>query len=811
MRHGNSSRRVLALGFALGMSITFFPGCEPGHGDRVDLNGSADELLPGNCNDAAGNIEVCDADEICRAGRCVPADGCLNNRECGDGQVCDPDTNRCTVPQCPDRDACGLGEVQNHRCVIVDQPNCCLRDDQCAPGEFCGGNTCSDVPCDDDPDDCFTHVVRNHACQADPIAGCCLQNADCAAPTSLCNMETNRCSECLVHADCGDDQACTNGVCVDVPCADSNACDTASINPDTRVCDHRRSAAPGCCLADAECGDGFCPIVGDACVECRNSADCAGSESCTNGACVAVACGPVNECDVPAVVNHQCTHARRAGCCLDDSGCAAGVCEIATNRCVECRVDNDCGAGETCDEPNNNCVQAQCPAQEACTRFVFNNATRACDPVQINGCCEGQLDNDPCRPACANDGECGAGQACRPANGQFYCVDANLPAGYGNGCPSTADEGEANACTTCRLQNGDHCMRFDLCANGLDDNGNGRIDEGVLNNANVEPNPDIHCVQCNVTDDCRAGLECNVQNGRCILPAECVVDVDCGAGLECQNGVCVQPPAPPVDRDGDTVADAQDNCPDTQNANQTDGDRDGRGDACDNCPALANANQADADNDGIGDLCEPVPPPPADRDGDTVADAQDNCPDIQNANQTDGDRDGRGDACDNCPALANANQADADNDGIGDLCEPVPAPECVEDADCLAGTMCNGGTCVAIPGFCQIDADCGGGFTCTNNRCVIQEAPNANTCGARYLDAACGAGCYGNGGRIICLWTPSDFGISAPGCAVDNDGDGLSSEQGDCNDGDPQIGFCYGPQAPPTCHEAGIQVIPGQQ
>jgi hypothetical protein len=62
-----------------------------------------------------------------------------------------------------------------------------------------------------------------------------------------------------------------------------------------------------------------------------------------------------------------------------------------------------------------------------------------------------------------------------------------------------------------------------------------------------------------------------------------------------------------VDADRDGVGDACDNCVAFQNADQSDGDADGLGDACDNCPAVPNPDQEDFDQDGLGDLCDPCP------------------------------------------------------------------------------------------------------------------------------------------------------------------------------------------------------------
>ena len=140
------------------------------------------------------------------------------------------------------------------------------------------------------------------------------------------------------------------------------------------------------------------------------------------------------------------------------------------------------------------------------------------------------------------------------------------------------------------------------------------------------------------------------------------------------------------DDDGDGVADAADNCLLTVNPDQMDRDTDGVGDVCDNCSLTDNTDQQDVDSDGIGDACDNCPlidnRDQEDADNDGIGDACDNCPMTASSDQTDTDGDGAGDACDgdddgdgvldsddNCPLIANAEQADADGDGKGDPCD----------------------------------------------------------------------------------------------------------------------------------------------
>ncbi|HWL32356.1 MAG TPA: thrombospondin type 3 repeat-containing protein [Gaiellaceae bacterium] len=163
-------------------------------------------------------------------------------------------------------------------------------------------------------------------------------------------------------------------------------------------------------------------------------------------------------------------------------------------------------------------------------------------------------------------------------------------------------------------------LQAETCGNGIDDDGDGLIDEGCDSDGDGVQDVDDNCP--------------DTPN-----PGQADADGD-GVGDACD------------DSDGDGVFDDTDNCRTTANPGQADVDGDGIGDACDdsdgdgvfddtdNCRVTPNSDQADQDGDGIGDACDP------DRDGDGVPNDTDNCPDIPNPDQADADFDGTGDVCD---------------------------------------------------------------------------------------------------------------------------------------------------------------------
>jgi hypothetical protein len=134
---------------------------------------------------------------------------------------------------------------------------------------------------------------------------------------SLCNPETNLCTECLSDADCNENLPyCGAGTCYQ-------------------------------CNADADCPEQapFCDGSVGACHQCKTTADCATGVCSTNGACVAGCqndqqCGPNRVCgDVercvpqPCQADAECSEQSacndqtcRANTCTNDSACPGGYC-----------------------------------------------------------------------------------------------------------------------------------------------------------------------------------------------------------------------------------------------------------------------------------------------------------------------------------------------------------------------------------------------------------------------------------------------------------------------------------------------------
>jgi outer membrane protein OmpA-like peptidoglycan-associated protein len=270
---------------------------------------------------------------------------------------------------------------------------------------------------------------------------------------------------------------------------------------------------------------------------------------------------------------------------------------------------------------------------------------------------------------------------------------------------------------------------FEFCANGVDDDGDGVVDEnqnlatgnncffvrdtdgdGIPNVYDLDDDNDgiPDALEPGDTDgdgvpdrldldSDNDGIDDNVEAGHGALDAngDGMVDGPYGPnGLA--NAVETAPESAvltytPTDTDSDGTPDFEDDDSDNDGlldvveaglgALDTDGD--GQVDA-----------SPDNDHDGIQDGCDgalgvygdAAPPTLPDSDNDGVPDFQDD----------DADNDGVPDPSDDCPLVANANQADNDGDGLGDACDPD------DDND---GVLDGADNCPLVANANQADSD----------------------------------------------------------------------------------------------------------
>ncbi len=189
--------------------------------DRIYLN-QLTAFLADTCADGVQNGDETgiDCGGSCAACECFVDEDCSDGVFCNGLEACIANMCQAGVSPCPDQDC----DESADRCVD------CLANGDCDDGSACTVDACS-----------------SGACANTVIAGCCNTQADCddgvfcngretcignnclvgsdACPNHVCDESGERCVECLVDADCEDNDACTGDACVDDACVNEPVAD----------------------------------------------------------------------------------------------------------------------------------------------------------------------------------------------------------------------------------------------------------------------------------------------------------------------------------------------------------------------------------------------------------------------------------------------------------------------------------------------------------------------------------------------------------------------------------------------------------
>jgi cysteine-rich repeat protein len=421
--------------------------------------------------------------------------------------------------------------------------------------------------------------------EANPIFGGCgieFVAGDPSFPGAACSLFSGTLSAGLCTTPCGPPQLCCS--------TDSSACGGTG----TKFTIFGSDSGTWSTICTSVCAGtiqpGRCTLCGDDIVDAAEECDDGNSndsDGCTNACTI---CGngvttPPEQCDDGNLVDGD-------GC---DSNCTVTGCG---NGIVTAGEQCDDGNAAPCDGCSPTCTTEACgngtvECQEQCDDGNTNSCDGCSATCQIEACGNGVVE---CSEAC-DDGNTADGDCC-----SSICADE--PAGQscdvdGNACTLDRCDGAAacvfdSAAPGCEGPFGDP-----TCTNGIDDDGDTFVDAQDPDCAPPVEGPPGSPSCSNGRDDdgdglvdaadpgCQAPCPAEICNG---VDDNCDGRVDEGFADSDGDGIadCVD-----QDQDNDGVRDGADNCPGTPNPSQIDSDGDGIGDACDgNVPPITNARSA---------------------------------------------------------------------------------------------------------------------------------------------------------------------------------------------------------------------------
>ena len=377
-------------------------GCDDNNPCTTDsCENNACRNIPLGGDTGCPDSNVCNGEEVCRAGVCAPAD---------DPMDCDDD-NPCTA------DSCSV-EAGGCRNVLIPRCRDCRYDSDCSDGNVCTSDICNEAgECSNPPDNAAScddgkfctgiESCRNGVCNhgAPPI--CVVSPEDqrnpCKAPPATCDAAEDWCktpnkvdnTRCIVPGTVTVG-ACRSGTCRPLECPnDPGLCE----KPGTGV----YNAATDRCTYQPDTG-----------TSCDDENICTG-----NGRCTAE-----KTCAPGPMIN-----------CTDNNECTSDICNIFTG-CVHRPVQSP--------RCSNVCRPANCDDSNPCTSPDVCNGTTCSNPPVPDG--EVCGDDNPSTP----DGVCRAG-VCGPAlcTSILACIDDD---------PCTDDSCNAGICENAFRWNDLSCL-----------------------------------------------------------------------------------------------------------------------------------------------------------------------------------------------------------------------------------------------------------------------------------------------------------------------------------------------------------------
>lgn len=462
-------------------------------------------------------------DDVAPSGGRALSEGCLINTDCNTPLVCA--FRRCHV-ECKDSRDCPLPQ----RCIASDRPfyvcqleseQPCRRNSDCGELQICA----SDLQCRD-----------GCASDRDCFPGQTCASGACAVPSELENgklpepkngsSDASAGVSCTYNSDCADPLVCLRGQCVteckvDRDCAVGFVCQSARCAP--RTVSGGTGGASGTGGAPNETGgassggqstgaggkstggsnnggSGGASTGGrsatggtDAGQACAYNSECASGQICRNGACVPECrvdrdCTPGDACQAGA-----CVHVVPPGAppgfgspCALNSDCPSDLVCNAIGRCTwECTATRDCPLSYCCSAIHTCVTGSACQTQQpdagsgsdgglgrACLGDLECQDTSVCNGFErcVTGHCAAAA-----KAACDDENPC-TQDGCSETTGQC----SHSPSGNTD---KDFDGHQPVACggDDCDDTNGDVYKSAPEKCDGIDNNCDGKIDEGVWN------------------------------------------------------------------------------------------------------------------------------------------------------------------------------------------------------------------------------------------------------------------------------------------------------------------------------------------
>jgi hypothetical protein len=332
---------------------------------------------------------------------------------------------------------------------------------------------------------------------------------------------------CRVNQECGDEQLCCNGTCVDTSLGQCSECGQGCGD----------FGASSCSARECKCGDSpqcaaggdkpFCSgaVGSESCSECRSDEDCddnAAGEFCVSGACV------------------KCDRGPNAASAADDRGCSGATPICGTNNtCTGCsNSPNNC--------PNGlDCVVGQgcfgCDPDAAIGSNQCGSTTPVCKLSGTMSSCEACTNNTSCKGAYCDEGAGGGGcyTACDPDTHQG-CTNINQP--------RCLVSGASASCVACNAPGAPACANGTFCKTSADRVGqcvscrdNNDCDDASKPICDTGTRTCRGCDTSSETSDCPSSAfpACNEATGRCVPCRTGGTHTACGAADACFNFGCV--------------------------------------------------------------------------------------------------------------------------------------------------------------------------------------------------------------------------------------------------------------------------------